>query len=658
MRLAIVVASAYERSPALRSLRAAPEMARAVYDRLLVPDADFVVEWFEGHRDFPEELEGMLMELPTLPESVLLYFGGYLVWQVGRSPALGLDAPRPRAFPLSRLCGLLDRFSTEYRLVLDVALTEPGHPGAMVADAISDVVGEHAPSAGGLLGIGSVASMAESRSLTGIWLRSLSELEGRGLDVTLRAVHGQMGPELAWLEASEAVRLAEPGGDFVFLPGGALHSAPPPHEFVGLARQAARHRQVQDWPGLADVYQSMLDLGQASDGQELGRRLGALCRVELHDPWRAVHALEHVVVTHGSSAPLRFELSELCMATDQLDLAVEHCVEGLGLEPRDASAYRRARWLFERTGQTDRAWNAAAALSCLGVADEGEAEFANRHRPEGLMPATATLTEEHWNHALARPRRHPALEQVLQIVSAPAIQHRLQTLTKKKRLCVPDPNLRQDPKTSTTTLCRSLTWTARLLGVPAPELYVHASDEAEMRATPAPQPVTRVSKAFASGLTLPELAFLWGRHLTFFRPDHYLRVFYSTVDEMTSVLLGAMLAGEGDPERSRGHDPDTVRLGAHLRATLGQEELGVLRAATRKLTAANGRARVQGWVQSVARVANRAGLVACGDVHVAARMIQRFPIEAPEVDQVGDLTQYSLSDAYAELRRRLGVALP
>jgi hypothetical protein len=107
----------------------------------------------------------------------------------------------------------------------------------------------------------------------------------------------------------------------------------------------------------------------------------------------------------------------------------------------------------------------------------------------------------------------------------------------------------------------------------------------------------------------------------------------------------------------REHDPETARLANHLCRTLDESALGLLKTATKKLTAAKGRARLGDWVRSVARVANRAGLVACGDVRVAAEMIHRFPIEAPDVDEVGDLLQYSLTEAYADLRQRLGVAL-
>jgi tetratricopeptide (TPR) repeat protein len=650
MRVATVVASSYERSPALPRLALAPELGRAIYDRFALSDTAFAVEWFEGHRDFPEELEGVLGELPAAVDTLLFYFTGYVVWQPGRTPALGLDAPRPRAFPLSRLCGILDRFCAEYLLVLDV--TEQGHPGGVVADAIRDVLAEHAPRAGGLVAVAPTPPVDVGASLAGLVLRSLAALEGQPNDVTTHALYQQMSPELTWLDASAAVRYAAPSSDCVLLPG--LGSDAAPSGLLALARYAAGLRQRRAYAELADVYQSMLDVRERGTTHELARRIGELCRSELGDPWRAIHALEHLLVTDGASAALRFELSELYVATDQRDLALEHCLEGLALEPRDVAGYRRARWLFERTAQIDRAWNAAQALTCLGVADQEEAEAADRHRPEGLQAATATLTEEHWATGLSHPRRHAALEQVLKLVSTPAMEYRL---AQKKHLWVPDPTLRQDPKTSTTTLCRSLTWTARLLGVPAPELYVHASDRAEMHAAPALQPTTRVSKAFATGLSLPELAFLWGRHLTYFRPDHYLRVFYPTLEEMTSVLLAAMLASDWDPQRVREHDPDTTRLATHLRRTLDESALGLLRAATKKLTPAKGRARLGDWVRSVARVANRAGLLACGDVRVAAEMIHRFPIEAPDVDEVGDLLQFSLTEAYAELRERLGVAV-
>ena len=648
MRLATVVASSYERSPALPRLARAPEFGRAIYDRLALPDAAFAVEWFEGHRYFPEELEWFIGELPVAADTLLFYFSGHLVWQPGRTPALGLDAPRPRAFPLSRLCGILDRFCAEYLLVLDV--TEQGHPAGVVADAVHEVLTEHVSRAGGLLAVAATPPVDVSSSLTGLVLRSLAALAGQPSDVTVHALYQQMGPELAWLDASAAVRYAAPSSDFVLLPS----SPAAPSNLVALARHASALRQRQAYAELADVYQSMLELRERGTTHALARRIGELCRAELRDPWRAINALEHVLLTDGASAPLRFELSELYVATDQRDLALEHCLEGLALEPREVAAYRRARWLFERTAEIDRAWIAAQALTCLGVADQEEAEAADRHRPEGLQAATATLTEQHWATGLSHPRRHAALEQVLKVVSTPAMEYRL---AQKKHLWAPDPNLRQDPKTSTTTLCRSLTWTARLLGVPAPELYVHASDRAEMYAAPALQPTTRVSKAFATGLTLPELAFLWGRHLTYFRPDHYLRVFYPTLEEMTSVLLAAMLASDWDPQRMRDHDPETTRLATYLHRTLDESALGLLRTATKKLTPVKGRARLGDWVRSVARVANRAGLVACGDVRVAAEMIHRFPIEAPDVDEVGDLLQYSLTEAYADLRQRLGVAL-
>ncbi|HOU91039.1 MAG TPA: hypothetical protein PLU22_08345 [Polyangiaceae bacterium] len=674
MRLAVVVASDYRTSPGLPDLVGAPSLAGAVHQRLARPDTAFSVKSLAAGRELPEILEQRLGTLRRPAEQALLYFHGYVAWQPGRPPALVLDAERPRAFPLPRLVALIERHAGEHLVVLDVALPPASADRGAVADALCQVLGEAAPRASGLVSVAAAPPGGDPGALTE---RLLVELDGAAAlgSALPSALFARLLQGATALERDRAIRIVPAAPTFPLL---AAAAAPPARERTasrdavasapaaadprvlayqaGLLEQAAAFAQIQDWGSLAQIYEALLDTTPLESAPEIARWLVAYYRDVCRDLARARHALERAAAAAPGDAALKLELADACAEAGQLGLAIDHARAAVAAAPRDPAAYRRLGELFARAAQPDLSWSAAAALVHLGAADAAQAAFVTAGRPEGLLAATSTLREQHWQQELAPPVRHAALEQVLSIVAAAATEHELGLGPRQRRLPALDPAARQDPKTSTTTLCRSLTWTARLLGIPAPELYVEASDTASMLALPLRQPTTLVSKAFASGLTLPELTFLWGRHLTYFRPEHAIFVFYPTLDAMTRLLMASLHASDWDPKRLRDEDAATSRLAAHLHRALDAAALARLREATKNLTPARGRRRVQSYTEAIDRVANRAGLLACGDLDVAARMIERFPVETAIPDPLGDLLAFSVSQPFADLRAHLGVS--
>jgi hypothetical protein len=70
-------------------------------------------------------------------------------------------------------------------------------------------------------------------------------------------------------------------------------------------------------------------------------------------------------------------------------------------------------------------------------------------------------------------------------------------------------------------------------------------------------------------------------------------------------------------------------------------------------------ARLAAFQRSVDRAAGRAGLLACGNLELAVKLTERFPLKS-DLDasaQVADLFCFSVSEEYAALRERLGVAV-
>jgi len=667
MRLAAIVAANYGKSTSLASYPGGVQSANAVYQRLCKEDAGFTVEWLEACRDLPEKLEARLQQGGWV-ESLLLHFSGYLAWREGRGIALVLDGERGRAVPFSQLCTLLDRHCGEYLVALDVALVSARYPRASVADAFEEVLSQHVR-ATGLLAVQPPDTMGEDSAFSRLAIWGLDCLRNRH-PVTAAAWYAQLEPEFVKLEPRHTFRFWVGGNDFAMLPKRASQwSLPPPahppmttslaDQLAVLRMQADGFAAREEWSDLATTYEGILSRSHGSDAHEAALKLATVVWSKLDDPARAARVLSQAVEADGGNPEIHFVLSDLYAATGQIEVAIDCCVSGIKQDPLAVPGYRRAVTLMRRAHLCDREWNAASVLVELGSNEEQHHVLADEHRPSGLLTAQATLDEAHWRGLAIRPQRHRTLERILSLVAEPAMEHRLNVLRKRKLVTSLDPAWRQDPQVSTTTIGRSLAWTARLNAVGCPELYVYDSDEPKIGPEPAPQPVCLVSKAFARGFTLPQLTFLWGRTLTYFRPEHYPLVFFASVADMASLLLAAAYASDYSPEKVRSLEPETARLAGHLHKTVAALSLDEIRSVTGRLTMAKALGRVERWVNAIDAAANRAGLIACGDVRTAAEMIARFPSRGLESVEphVSDLFQYAVSAEYAAIREHLGVAV-
>ncbi|HEU5076198.1 MAG TPA: hypothetical protein VFU02_18525, partial [Polyangiaceae bacterium] len=251
------------------------------------------------------------------------------------------------------------------------------------------------------------------------------------------------------------------------------------------------------------------------------------------------------------------------------------------------------------------------------------------------------------------------LAEILAAVADAAVEVQASFLRKKKRLPKLTPEARHDLNTSTTTLAKSLLWTSKLLSVKAPELYVLDEVPGDLSAAPSDTPSALVSKSLARGLSLAQLAFLWGRHLTLFRSEHYVAVLYPSVDELVTLVYAALVAGECPAYGEQAASSEVRKLARELRKKLHPGSYARLAAACAAFSPGRLEERVCSWLRAVELTRGRAGLLACGDVAVALELVRRHPVvgQTPQEDQVSDLLWFSVSDEYAKLRGRLGVAI-
>jgi hypothetical protein len=246
---------------------------------------------------------------------------------------------------------------------------------------------------------------------------------------------------------------------------------------------------------------------------------------------------------------------------------------------------------------------------------------------------------------------------VLGAIIPAAVKMRIAELTASKRLVSLDASRKQSPE-STASIVRCFSWAAQVLGVTLPELYLLDEVPGGLAAVQTEPPSTALGPGVRQGVGTSELAFLAGRHLAYYRPEHYALVFFPTVAELSALFLAAVkLALPEVPVPQALHEPV-----ARMRKGLGQastpEERAWLATAVKSLEGRGGRVDLAAWVRSVELTANRAGLLLCGDLTVACRRVRgegRHVADVTDDERRDDLLSFVASPELAELRAALSI---
>lgn len=468
-----------------------------------------------------------------------------------------------------------------------------------------------------------------------------------------------------------AATLREDAGDFrgaLQLVSRRLRFAP--DSLPAVERAARLHGKLEDWEGLATLYERVL--GAVTNPEvsvDLARKLDELCADVLRDPDRATASLELVASLAPDDLGIRLRLARLLEDRKDPLRALPHLLAALRIDPGNVAGYRTAIRLFEGTRDPDGSWNAACALEVIGDADVNESLLASAHRPEGLLPVTGSLGEEHWQKRLLSPERDPLIDEIFAALGPSLVELGLETAARKRRMT--EAGTPVDTAKSTATLVRMLTWSSRLLAVPVPGVHVVPDLPSAFLVPPTREPTLLVSKTLGTGLDMPELAFLWARQLVFLRPEHTPLRFFPTVSELSALLLATLSLGRPDEIPAKKLDGDAKLFARGLRRHVSKESLDRLRSLTAELPLRESTRRVATWARGVELAASRAGLLACGNLETAARMTDRFPLRSgaePEPRGSGAkssklqgdvlrLLAYAVSSEYAALRDRIGVKL-
>ena len=355
----------------------------------------------------------------------------------------------------------------------------------------------------------------------------------------------------------------------------------------------------------------------------------------------------------GSGAPAAANARKL--APD--DAEVARLIEGADAAGRSLSGPLRAGWrealgdtrsgvelvrTTQAAGHSDAAFLAASTMVALATADEAMQALYEEYRPRTPTLPSTPLDRNQW--ALLRHKDDTVELGALVELVAPAI-HALSPMT------LADSELDPGQRIPDADLPQAFQWLraqlGALLGVADAPVYTRPELGSQIHVVACDPPVLIAGDDALTAPERPELVFRLARALTFLWPGRAVgssrpgRVLKSVVLAIVREAAGNEI-GKDDPLAARATEALAV-LPADARTQARATAL-------RLLSRGGGGLNLSLWARSLARTADRAGMLLCGDVPAAFGGAR----EMGDLDK--DLIEFAYSAAHVKLRSQLGLS--
>jgi len=423
----------------------------------------------------------------------------------------------------------------------------------------------------------------------------------------------------------------------------------------------------KDWKQLERAFRKMLRRLSAAGTQNadleynLWHNLGLIYRDRLKEMGSAIEAFKMATRYRQEEIVERQILAELYESTDQIEAAIGEHATVLQQDPLRVDPYRSLYKLYLRTQEYDRAWCMCAALSFLHKADEEENKFFNDYRPQGMIQVKSRLDNEQWVKNLFHRDENIFIGKIFEMVTPAAIVAKTNQLRAARQLPALDRRFKQDPATSTVTFAKTFGWAGQVLGIQQlPDLYVRNDVPGALVAVAAVPPSSVAGQSVLTGFTPQELTFIVGKHLSYYRGEHYIRNLFPTLAELKVVLFSAIKIILNDfavpPEMAQAVTATATELVKYMQPI----QRDSLRIVVQKFVEDGAKADLKRWLQAIDITAARAGLLLCADLEIAKKIIgaePQLPGDLPPAEKLKELIVFSVSDQYFALRKALGIAV-
>ncbi|MGE0327278.1 MAG: hypothetical protein AB7K71_07345 [Polyangiaceae bacterium] len=309
--------------------------------------------------------------------------------------------------------------------------------------------------------------------------------------------------------------------------------------------------------------------------------------------------------------------------------------------------------VYQAQGNADAAWCAAQALATLGHATEEVQGVFESGRQRGLMAPRHSIDNLSFSDHVAHADEELLTGQIFGVIVPAVLLGKVTGLRRDKKLHVPDPGSKQEPEKSTLSAVRALTWASAILGLPAPPIYLDKDREAGYQHIPGIPPLSLLGKGVLSGRGQLELAFDAGRHLSWYRPERFIRTLFSSVPDLEDLFLAALTIGSPTLPIAEEMKQRVAPIAKAIAPVLQAEQVDRLRGLFLRFVEEGGRTNLQRWSSGADKTAARAGFVVCADLSTSLGCLEADEGKLGELGR--DLIAYSVSNDYLQLRGRLGI---
>jgi tetratricopeptide (TPR) repeat protein len=415
----------------------------------------------------------------------------------------------------------------------------------------------------------------------------------------------------------------------------------------------------KDWKALERAYRKMLhriiNQGNTDLEHNLWHTLGIIYRDRQRNFDAAAESFKMAASLKPDDAVEHQILAELyATMPGKTEEAITEHQWLLKADPNRLDSYRALYKLYFDARAYDKAWCISRTLNYFGKADEEQRKFFQQYRQDREIQPTTRLSNENWVKDLMHPDQDLYISKIMEVI-APVVRTSLALTDKKLNLHKRKP---EDLANPSLALARQFKLAQDVLNVTIPvRLFIQKELSGALRDEPRSNPPAIITGyTLLSGYRPVDLAFVCGRHLTYYRGEHFIRTMYHSHTELRTLLLAAMrVVGMG------GGDASVESTAKQLAKQMDQARLDVLKQVVRKFVDAGGQADVKRWMQATEVTALRAGLLLCDDVDTAVRMTQQiasdFTADLPPRDKVKEIVLYSISESYFRLRQELGIQI-
>ena len=422
------------------------------------------------------------------------------------------------------------------------------------------------------------------------------------------------------------------------------------------------YRQKGDFDGVERLLNTQLE--QAKRAQDTGRmvqvldHLGELYAKSLNEPELAIDAYEAAQAFEPEAKERTEVLAELYASdvTKYLDKAVKAQAEILARNPMRAESYKLLRRLYTESRRPDPAWCLCQALSVLGLAEADEERFYQRFRADNAAPAQDVLSEQDWVLRLAHEDSDPIVTHIFAHIQPTIIRARTQSLEALGY----DPAYRLELAEQPYAVCQTLHYAGGVLGFEPPPVFQNPNDPAGLGFVHAHTPAIVLGRAaFEGEIPNQSLAFIAGRHLTYFRPGYYVRHLVPTGTGLKGWLFAAIKHCVPQFPIAQELQGQVTEALTYMQRDFQGVQREILASLVSKLLQSGGAIDLKKWVAAIDLTADRAGLVLAHDLAVARDVIGATDdaSSVPSKERIKEVVLYSVSTPYLELREKLAITV-